>query len=63
MTYSSTIATETNFAIQAKNPETYVVSAVGAVGTGKSSLLNAIAGAHIFATGSSTVSPCACVIS
>ncbi|SAM01274.1 hypothetical protein [Absidia glauca] len=54
MTYSSTIVTETNFAIQAKNPETIVVSAVGAVGTGKSSLLNAIAGAHLFATGSST---------
>ncbi|ORZ17678.1 P-loop containing nucleoside triphosphate hydrolase protein [Absidia repens] len=54
MTYSSSIATETNLAIQANNPDTYVVSAVGAVGTGKSSLLNAIAGSHIFETGSST---------
>lgn len=54
-TYSSSLATETNLAIQANNPDTYVVSAVGAVGTGKSSLLNAIAGSHIFATGSSTV--------
>ncbi|KAI8339233.1 P-loop containing nucleoside triphosphate hydrolase protein [Chlamydoabsidia padenii] len=54
MTYSCTIATETNLALQANNPETHVVSAVGAVGTGKSSLLNAICGSQVFATGSST---------
>ncbi|KAI9307994.1 P-loop containing nucleoside triphosphate hydrolase protein [Cunninghamella echinulata] len=56
MTYSSAYATEANLAAQANNPDTYVVSAVGGVGTGKSSLLNAIAGSQIFATGSSTVS-------
>ncbi|CAO3624913.1 unnamed protein product [Cunninghamella blakesleeana] len=54
MTYSSAYATEANLAAQAANPDTYVVSAVGGVGTGKSSLLNAIAGSQVFATGSST---------
>jgi putative ribosome biogenesis GTPase RsgA len=33
---------------------TYVVSALGAVGTGKSSLLNAITGEYTFETGDGT---------
>ncbi|ORX60542.1 P-loop containing nucleoside triphosphate hydrolase protein [Hesseltinella vesiculosa] len=36
------------------NPDTLVISALGAVGTGKSSLLNAIAGSKVFEIGSST---------
>lgn len=34
-----------------EDKETYVVSALGAIGTGKSSLLNAITGEYTFETG------------
>ncbi|KAG1467207.1 hypothetical protein G6F56_004538 [Rhizopus delemar] len=37
--------------LSAKEQDTYVVSALGAVGTGKSSLLNAITGEYSFQTG------------
>ncbi|KAI8073019.1 P-loop containing nucleoside triphosphate hydrolase protein [Gongronella butleri] len=53
ITHSNTHLTEASLAAQATSPDTLVVSALGAVGTGKSSLLNAIAGSKIFETGSS----------
>lgn len=47
--------TDENLAAHAHDPETHVVSAVGAVGTGKSSLLNALAGERLFETGEAYV--------
>ncbi|KAI9276770.1 P-loop containing nucleoside triphosphate hydrolase protein [Phascolomyces articulosus] len=44
MTYSNAVLNDANRDIHLQDPRTHVVSAVGAVGTGKSSLLNAMAG-------------------
>lgn len=42
---------------------TYVVSALGGVGTGKSSLLNAITAEYTFETGDGTDVSCSCILS
>ena len=56
MTYSNAVLNEANRDAHLQDPRTHVVSAVGAVGTGKSSLLNAMAGERIFRTGEAYVS-------
>ncbi|ORZ02899.1 P-loop containing nucleoside triphosphate hydrolase protein [Syncephalastrum racemosum] len=51
MTFSSAAFTDAACEAAARDPETLVVSALGAVGVGKSSLLNAIAGERLFDVG------------
>ncbi|KAI8377714.1 P-loop containing nucleoside triphosphate hydrolase protein [Radiomyces spectabilis] len=52
MTYSPATVLDATRQAQARDINAHVLSAVGCQGTGKSSLLNAIAGEYIFATGS-----------
>lgn len=56
MTFSSAAFTDAACEAAARDPETLVVSALGAVGVGKSSLLNAIAGERLFDVGDTYVS-------
>lgn len=51
MTYSNAVFTEANQEAHANDPTTHVISAMGAVGTGKSSLLNALCGERYFEVG------------
>ncbi|KAI9319692.1 P-loop containing nucleoside triphosphate hydrolase protein [Dichotomocladium elegans] len=51
MTFSNAVLNEAKLNEHLDDPQTHVVSAIGAVGTGKSSLLNAMAGERIFETG------------
>ncbi|CDS04100.1 hypothetical protein LRAMOSA07055 [Lichtheimia ramosa] len=51
MTVSNAILNETNLNEHLNDPQTHVVSAIGALGTGKSSLLNTMCGERVFETG------------
>lgn len=55
MTVSNAILNETNLNEHLNDPQTHVVSAIGALGTGKSSLLNTMCGERVFETGETFV--------